>query len=342
MSKPWHASMQGTPWNEEKMSAAVEQLRHRATVSFTVGADLMEDLLELDARVFAKRPDLILHLWNRDEKARYTEEFLDTLAAMKHVAALRLDLRQPQDLTKLGEMNQMDFLNVYSSKKAQSLDFIHMYNKLTYLELHGKFDDLAPIAECPRLNTLILNCAIDRLDAVADLPLIKYLSIDSCELKGSLDVIADSNVSMLVLSSVRNLTDIQAIGKMCNLEFLSLSLSKVERLCDFSKLDNLRQLELSYMKSLRDIGNLWTAKRLEVLKLNEINTAIKVEAFAPLGDMESLRQVDFRFIDFNKGRIAAMSEQLERAGRGHLLYENIPEDQRIHSLALVHLAPILT
>jgi len=96
------------------------------------------------------------------------------------------------------------------------------------------------------------------------------------------------------------------------------------------------------MKSLRDIANLWTAKQLEVLELKEINTAIKAEAFAPLRDMESLRQIDFRFIDFNKGRIAAISEQMERAAKGHLLYDNIPEDQRIRSLALEHLAPILT
>ncbi|MCG7409560.1 hypothetical protein MH117_19310 [Paenibacillus sp. ACRRX] len=342
MNKPWHASMHGTPWNAEKMSAAVKQLRNRATVSFVVGADLTEDLLELDARVFAKRPDLILHIWNRDEKARYKEEFLETLAAMKHAAALKLDLRQQQDLTKLGTMKQLQFLIVNSPKKAQNLDFICNYSELTYLELHGKFNNLAPVAECICLDTLLLNCTIDQLDVVADLPLLKYLSIDSCELKGSLDIIADSNVSMLILSSVRNLTDIQAVGQMHNLNFLRLSLSKVERLCDFSKMDKLRQLELNCMKSLQDIENLWSARRLEVLELQEINTAIKAEAFAPLGDMESLQQVDFRFIDFNKGRIAAMSEQMERAGKGQLLYENISEDQRIRSLALEHLAPILT
>lgn len=33
--------------------------------------------------------------------------------------------------------------------------------------------------------------------------------------------------------------------------------------------------------------------------------------------MTSLRQVDFRFIDFNKGRFAAMNEQMERAGKAH-------------------------
>lgn len=102
-------------------------------------------------------------------------------------------------------------------------------------------------------------------------------------MNGTFDTIADSNVSMLILSSIRNLTDIQAVGQMRNLDFLHLSLPKVERLSDFSKMNKLLQLELSCMKLLQDIENLWSARRLEVLELKEINTAIKAEAFAPWG-----------------------------------------------------------
>lgn len=68
---------------------------------------------------------------------------------------------------------------------------------------------------------------------------------------------------------------------------------------------------------------------------------IKAEAFDPLADMEHLRQVDFRFIDMNKGRIAAMRERLEQAGKGHLLIDHIPEEQRIRSMVIEHLSPIL-
>ncbi|CAI6075866.1 hypothetical protein PAECIP112173_02396 [Paenibacillus sp. JJ-100] len=62
------------------------------------------------------------------------------------------------------------------------------------------------------------------------------------------------------------------------------------------------------MKSLRDIEYLWTASALEVLELKEINAALKAEAFVRLAEFEQLRQVHFRFIDFNKGRIATMRE----------------------------------
>ncbi|REK75096.1 hypothetical protein [Paenibacillus paeoniae] len=342
MSAIWHASIQGVPWDAEKMIHAVNHLRNRATVSFRVGADTIDDLIELDTKVFAKRPDLILFISTMDQKTRYTEEFLKTLASLKHVAALRLDLREQQDLTLLGAMTHMQFLNISSPKKAINLAFIQNYKQLNYLELHGKFNDLAPIAECIRLETLVLNCTVEQLNFVNELPLIKYLSIDSCDLLGPLDAIAESNVSILRLSVVRNLTDIAALGKLRNLVFLQLSLPKVERLCDFSGMDKLKQLELDYMKALKDIENLWTAKQLEVLSLKDIHTAIKADAFDPLKDMESLRQIDFRFIDTGKKRSAAMIQQLEKGGKGSLLYDHIPESDRIRSIAIEHLNPILT
>ncbi|WP_260871061.1 hypothetical protein [Paenibacillus xylanexedens] len=75
MSEPWAASMSGVPWNAEKMDNAVKQLRNRATVSFVVGADGMENVVDLDERVFSKRPDLILKISNVEEKGHYTEDF---------------------------------------------------------------------------------------------------------------------------------------------------------------------------------------------------------------------------------------------------------------------------
>ncbi|MGI2294466.1 hypothetical protein [Paenibacillus sp. GXUN7292] len=340
MSEPWAASMSGVPWTASKMNSAVKQLRNRATISFVVGSDLTDDLLLLDKQVFSKRPDLILSVYNPEEKGRYTEKFLEILAGLKHVAALDLSLKQQQDLSMLSGLRQMKFL-IIRSKKSQNLDFIRNYKQLEYLWLSGKFVDLAPIADCMMLNTLILNCAIDQLDFVSELPLIKYLSIDSCTLNGSLDVLAHSNIRMLKLSAVHNLTNIDALGTLHNLAYLHLTLPKVERLCDFSNMKQLRQLELHFMKSLREIENLWTADRLEVLELREINNGIKAEALSRITEMDSLRQVDFRFIDFNKGRIAALSKCMHEAGKEQLLYENIPEEKRIPSMAIEHLSKIL-
>lgn len=89
--------------------------------------------------------------------------------------------------------------------------------------------------------------------------------------------------------------------------FLHLSLPKVERLCDFSNMQNLLQLELDFMKALQEIDNLWTAEQLEVLELKEIHTGIEAEDFSGLLKMDSLMQFDFCFIDHGKGRNAAQT-----------------------------------
>nr|WP_154887881.1 hypothetical protein [Paenibacillus xylanexedens] len=243
MTSIWHASIQGMPWNEEKMNQAVQHLRRRATVHFRVGVDTYEDLTELDMNVFAARHDLILHISNADPKAEYPSSFLGRLAQLKHVSALQLDCAQVQDLTILG--------------------------------------------------------------------------------------------------SVRKPMSIQGLEQMHGLEYLHVSLPKLEQCCDFSQMPRLRQLELVYMKSLQDIECLWTARALEVLELKEINTAIKAASFVRLAELERLRQVDFRFIDFNKGRIAAIREQLIQQGKSHIIYEHIPEQQRVQSMAIEHLSQYL-
>lgn len=174
----------GVPWNAEKMHQAVHLLRRRATVHFRVGADTYEDLAELDAKVFFARPDLILHISHMDPKGVYSSGFLGRLAQLKHVSALQLDLSQAQDLTILGAMDQLQFLRLNSPAKATGLDFIKHYTRLTFLELRGKFNGFASIAACLQLHTLILNCAVESIDVLAELPVLQYLSLDHCELKG--------------------------------------------------------------------------------------------------------------------------------------------------------------
>lgn len=341
MTSIWHASIQGMPWNEEKMNQAVQHLRRRATVHFRVGVDTYENLAELDMKVFATRSDLILHISNADPKAEYPSSFLGRLAQLKHVSALQLDCPQVQDLTILGALEQLVLLRVNSSAKAIDLSFIEHYKQLRYLELHGKCKDMTAIRKCQSLETVILNCPVDCLEILTALPKLQFLSLDHCELKSDLEVLAQSSISMLKLSSVRKLTSIQGLEQMHGLEYLHVSLPKLEQCCDFSQMPRLRQIELVYMKSLQDIECLWTARALEVLELKEINTALKAVSFAGMAELEQLRQVDFRFIDFNKGRIAAIREQLIRQGKSHIIYEHIPEQQRLQSMAIEHLSQYL-
>ncbi len=333
MGEIWTGSMSGAPWTTEKIENAVKHLRKRATVSFVAGVDKLDDLASLDTELFAKRPDLILSVSNSDSKSRYPEEILTALSGLRHVFALQLALNHSQHLDRLSALGRMDFL-VINSKKELSLEFIDSYKQLRYLRLSGKFASLSPITGCSSLESLVLNCAIAGLDFVAPLPSLRDLLIDSCTLEeGSLAALSDSSVSILSLSAIRNLTNLDELRLLRNLAFLQIAQPKVQRLFDFSKLERLRQLELVYMKGLKEIDLLWTANTLEYLELKEINPVIKADAFRRLTEMEHLRQLDFRFIDFNKGRIAALQKMMQEAGREGVLIQNIPEDKHIRTLA---------
>lgn len=341
MGETWTSSMNGAPWTKNKMNKAIKILDTRATISFVIDIDKIDDLLALDQQVFSKRQDFILSISSVDMKGRYTKELLSTLAELKHVSALRLNLIQSCDLSLLGQLHHLKYLSIIS-KKPINLDFLANFTQLQFLSLDGKFTDLQLIENCHQLDTLILRCTVSELVFVSRLPRIQCLYIHDCSVEGSLAALSDSNVKILSLSSIRNLTSLDALASLHNLHYLRLSLPKVEYLCDFSNMKQLRQLDLTRMKSLKNIDLLWTAQSLERITLSEISTAIDALDFKPITQMQHLRQLDFRFIDFNTKRITAMRKLVVEAGKGHILYENIPEDQLVSSIADEHLAQHLS
>ncbi|WP_246552772.1 hypothetical protein [Paenibacillus tritici] len=336
MGGVWTSSMNGAPWTISKMNEATTQLRKRALISYVIDIDKLEDLEALDQHVFAKRPDLVLSISQVDMKGHYPQELLQILAELKHITALQLNLRQSTDLSLLGKLERLQFLSI-TSQKPVSLSFISNFNELQYLAVNGKFTDLSPIGDLAGLDTLLLSTTIYNLDFVRQMPRLRCLFIHDCTLKGSLAALADSSVTMLSLAAIRNLTKLDEIEPMDELICLQLSLPKVEALCNFAMMKHLRQLELDNMKALKHIDLLWTAEQLEILRLCEISTAVKARDLEPMIGMEHLQQVDFQFIDFNKGRITALREWFAQAEKEHLLYENIAEDQRIKPLSLLHL-----
>lgn len=336
MGEVWTSSMHGAPWTKGKMNKAIKQLGHRALISFVIDIDKLEDLQELDKHVFAKRPDLVLSIRQIDMKGRYTEELLQIIADLKHITALQLNLQHHIDLSILGKLERLQFLSI-TSKKPVNLNFTSNFRNLQYLSLYGEFVDLTPIGDATELDTLILSTTIHEVDFVRQLTKLECLFIHDCTLKGSLAALANSTVKMLSLANIRNLTNLDDIASMHNLTYLRLSLSKVEALCDFSKMHNLRQLELDNMKALKHIDLLWSAPLLEMLELRQISTSIKAKDLEALLEMEHLQQLDFQFIDFNKGRIAALRDWFKQAGKEHILYENIAEDKRMKSMWRIHL-----
>lgn len=317
MSEKWVHSMEGVPWTSKKMKEAVEILRRNATISFSFDSDKLTDLVKLDELVLSKRPDLILHIWSYRDRGDYSNELIDTLAGLKNVTALHLDVAQKQDLSRLQALKSLEYLQLDTDKPI-SIDFISNFQKLEDLCLTGKFEDLSPVGKCKNLSSLALKCTVKQLDFVKEIPL-KNLLIDNCRVNCSLDVINIRTLKVLDLSSIIGLEDVSFLSEFRHLEVLGLSLSRVEKLFDFSNMENLKSLELNYMKSLKEIDPIKTAPNLEELELQEINTKIKAEEFDFLSDMPKLKKLDFRFIDFNKKRIEAIRNKLIAAGKQDIL-----------------------
>ncbi|MEC0090822.1 leucine-rich repeat domain-containing protein [Paenibacillus macquariensis] len=339
MSEVWIHAMHGVPWTPKKMKTAVEKLRRRATISFSFDSDKLEDLVKLDEMVLFHRPDLILHISSNRNKGVYSDEMLEILAGLKNVTALHLSMEQKQDLHHLQKLKNVEFLKI-DSDQALSIDFISSFQKLQHLELIGKFDDLSPIGICKNLSSLILKCTIEQLNFIKETP-IQYLLIDNCNVNCDLDVLNVPTLKMLELSSIAKLEDVSFLSRFEHLEFLSLSLSRVEKLCDFAAMHNLKQLKLDYMKSLMEIDVLKGASNLEILELKEINTKIKAEVFDFLLDMPRLKQLDFQYIDFNKKRIEIMRKKWMDSGKQDILVECMPEEKRQRTMDSIHLSRIL-
>ncbi len=318
------------------MDQAVKQLRERALISYVIDVDKPRDLLDLDQHIFAKRPDLILSVSQVDMKGRYTKELLHIISELQHITALQLNLIHSIDLSVLSKLERLQFLSI-TTKKPVDLSFISSFKELQYLSVHGKYADLTPIGDASSLDTLILRTTIHELEFIRRLPKLQCFFIHDSILNGSLDALADSSVTMLSLAAIRNLSELDVLASMQNLAYLRLSLPKVKALCDFTNMYKLRQLELDQMKALEHIAPLWAVPQLEMLELRELSATVTAKDLEPLTGMEHLKQVDFQFIDFNKGRITRLREWFAQAGKSQLLYENIPEAKRIRPMSLVHL-----
>jgi hypothetical protein len=100
----------------------------------------------------------------------------------------------------------VEFLRI-DSDQTISIDFISSFQKLQHLQLIGKFDDLSPIGNCKSLSSIVLQCTVEQLNFVKEIP-IEYLLIDNCNVNCDLDVLNVRTLKMLELLSIAKLEDI--------------------------------------------------------------------------------------------------------------------------------------
>lgn len=304
----------GQPWTTEKMQEAVANLALKTTVTFNFNCENLSILAELNDSVFKQRPDLIFNVQKPDANISNAE--FAQLALMSHVKKLALRCTNTS-IDALSGMQQLSHL-VLTPYKKHNLNFVKSLNKLSYLHINGKFDDLGAIGACTSLSSLLMCCPIDSFAFVKSLTNLTTIEIDSCAVKADFSDLNVATLKTLGLTQIKNLESVDFLAAFEQLEHLRLRVSKLKTLPKLNLLKNLTKLNLNYLKVwqnpeiLQDLGN------LQLLKLEEINPKLSAAQFYFLSDMPALKTVDYRFIDFSKKRIDALNKHFAAAGKASL------------------------
>ena len=293
---------------------------------------------------------------------RISQAFMQALSRMRHVKRLRVSFAVKQTFHLDGGMRQLERLNLVGNPNswkdvdtAVLLDLPNLENLcisaaradlspvsalscLRCLELDIKRPDYTGLLglaglpgledrpDKPHLEDIILCGAVPSL-AFLDGLRVENMMLDCADISADPNELSAAHIRRLLFSSNRNITDLSFLGGCSALEYLQVYQSHPTDLWDFSRLTNLRFLELRHMRKLASLEPLAAAPELCELYLEEINAKLGAEAFRPLISMPNLRKLRIDFLDSGVKRRQAVRELFRLAGKEHILTSGTPAVQ---------------
>jgi len=299
-------------WTIEEINVAANETRENGLIHFNSYCNTQSELENLNEHLFKKRPDLILR-FTTENNSDFT-----LLSRLKNIE--KLSLFGYKSLSQLKDMSHLSFLEIYNvNVKALDIDFFEELNNLIDLRLTARVKNLEAIGKCVNLEKLYLSTTINNYNFMQALNKIKIVFIDYCGASNDFGLLNKPTLEELSLTSIKNLENIETVKDFAGLKNLKLSASKIKRLPEMNKMVNLRELELHSMKIWENPEILKTIPSLEKIELEEINTKLNAEQFYFLAEMKTLKEIDFRFIDFNKKRIDKLNKHFIEKGKGNLI-----------------------
>jgi hypothetical protein len=284
------------------MNNTIKKLRKNGFINFAFGSEKLKKLAELDKKVFSVREDLILRIYSTEPDDKFTEEHLLALSRLENVKNLEINSCNNSNLSKLGDLKNLEKLILKNCKKLE-IDFIKKLSKLKYLQLVGKIKGLEVIRLCQNLEMLDLEqLTINDFSFILPLKKLSRLVIYNSRVNCGFEVLQKTKLTELSLSTITNLSDVSFLSKMKYLKRLNLAASKVENLPNLKNLEKLESLELDTMKLWKNPEILKSIKNLKKLRLCEPNTKLKAEHFYFLISINSIKEIDYQFIDFHDSR----------------------------------------
>jgi hypothetical protein len=299
-------------WTIEKINTIANEISENSIIYFNFCINSLAELENLNEYLFKKRPDLILRF------ATENNNDFTSLYLLKNIK--KLSLFNYDSLDEIKNINHLTFLEIYNSnKKALDISFLEKLNNLHELRLTGKVGNIEMIGKCKNIEKLYLSTTINNYKFMQLLDGIKIIYIDHCIASNDFTLLNKQTLEELSITAINKLENIDTIKHFSTLKKLTLSASKIKKLPEMNKLANLRELRLELMKAWENPEIIKTIPSLEKLKLEEINTKLNAEQFYFLTEIKTLKEIDIRFIDFNKKRMDKLHKWFKENGKENML-----------------------
>ena len=305
-------------WTLDKINQTIKELRQNGLIQFNFGRNSLDELKLLDEYAFKKRQDFILRISTVTDDNIIKNNELLFLSELKNIKKIAFSYINNDTLEELREMTQLEYFENMSSKRLD-INFLNGLNELKVLRMYGKIKNLKTIEKCINLEDLFLSTTIENYNFIKPLTKLSRIGIDSCISINDFTLLNKPMLKEIHIGSIKNMENIDSIKELKYVEKLRLEASRIKLLPEMSKLVNLKELDLRILKIWENPYIIKTMPKLEKLVLREINTKLQAEEFYFLTEIETLNEIDFRFIDFNKNRIEKLNKWFKENGKENIL-----------------------
>lgn len=261
------------------------------------------------------RPDVMLRAYGSYDNSIVDVEFLRFFPDLR---SFQVDVYGLSSIDGLRHLpDDLEYLGLGQTKRRMDLTQIGRFGALTDLYLEGHTKNFDVVSSFAHLVDLTLR-SITLPDLSALVPLRSLRALD-IKLGGTTDIQLLPNIGelrYLELWMVRGLAELSPVSAVESLRFLFLqALRRVEALPDFSRMPDLRGVNIETMKGLTDVCGLSDATGLEELFLIDM-AHLRPEDVGCLVGHPSLRAATIGLGSLRKNETAVEMLGLPRVSSG--------------------------
>ncbi|MDR1348149.1 MAG: hypothetical protein LBJ63_06965 [Prevotellaceae bacterium] len=306
-------------WTKEKICETVKEIKQNGIINYRFGYNKPIELEYLNEYAFSERPDLILNISPNNRDYILTQRELLLLSKLNNVKKLHLNNINNTYLLPVRNMKNITSLEITTFNSITDLLFIDEFIQLKELIVRGTVRHMEAIGKCSSLEYLHLSTTINDYGFIKPLKHLKSICIDNCLSTNDFSLLNKPSLEDISIISIQRLKNTDSIKELKHVKKIRLHAIKLKVLPAMDSLTNLRELELSHMKSWENPEIIKTIPKLEKLKLCNITTELKAERFYFLSEIKTLKELDIRFIDRNKTRINKLTGWLTENGKQHII-----------------------